>query len=268
MTSIQQRPGTPDPPFRPGVFRPDPAPATPVRMVAAATGTELRILLRNGEQLLLALVIPVVVLLGLTLTRVIDLAAPRVDTVTPGVLTLAVLSSAFTAQAIATGFDRRYGVLKRLAATGMSRSLLIAGKCGSVLAVVGGQLLVIGGVAAVLGWHPRGSWPLAIPLILLGVIALVGLALLLGGTLRAEAVLALANLIWLAMVGLGGVITPLASAPAWLRTIGGLTPVGALSDGLHAVLRFDAAPSVRVWLVLICWAAAAWAATVRWFKWQ
>lgn len=254
--------------FPDGVFRPDPRPASGRRRIAAAAGAELRIQLRNGEQLLLAIVIPLGVLLFLTLTRVVDLAEPRVDTVTPGVLTLAVLSSAFTAQAITTGFDRRYGVLKRLAATGMSRWLLMAGKCGSTLAVVCGQVLVIGLVAAILGWHPAGSWPFAVPLILLGVIAMVGLALLIGGTLRAEAVLGLANLIWLVLVGIGGVIVPLTSAPGWLRTFGGLTPVGALSDGLHAVLRLDQAPSARVVLVLVIWAVAGWAATVRWFKWQ
>ncbi|WP_029135961.1 ABC transporter permease [Nakamurella lactea] len=258
----------PAPTFPDGIFRPDPRPASAARMVLAAASTELRIQLRNGEQLLLAVVIPLGVLLGLTLTTVIDLDEPRIDTVTPGVLTLAVLSSAFTAQAIATGFDRRYGVLKRLAATGMSRSLLIAGKCGSVLAVACGQVLLIGVVAAILGWHPAGSWPFAIPLLLLGVIAMVGLALLIGGTLRAEAVLALANLIWLVLVGIGGVIVPLSSAPGWLRTVGGLTPVGALSDGLHAALNSDVVPSARVWLVLIVWTLAAWAATVRWFKWQ
>lgn len=253
--------------FRPGTFVPDPRPSSAARMTLAATRTELRIQLRNGEQLLLAIIIPVAVLLGLTLTTLIDLDHPRVDTATPGVLALALLSSAFTAQAITTAFDRRYRVLQRLAAAGMSRWQLIAGKCGSVLAVVCGQFVVLGIIAALLGWRPAGSWPLAIPISLLAVIALVGIALLIGGTLRAEAVLAVANLLWLAMVGIGGVIVPLTAAPGWLRTVGGLTPVGALSDGLRAALQQGAAPGVRIWLVLLVWAAAAWTATVRLFRW-
>ncbi len=260
---------TPDPAvFAPGTFAPDPRPSSPGRMTLAATRTELRIQLRNGEQLLLAIVIPVAVLLGLTLTGLIRLDEPRVDTATPGVLALALLSSAFTGQAITTAFDRRYGVLQRLAAAGMSRSLLLAGKCGSVLAVVCGQFAVLGFVAALLGWHPAGSWPLAVPVSLLGVLALVGMALLIGGTLRAEAVLAVANLLWLAMVGIGGVIVPLTAAPGWLRTVGDLNPVGALSDGLRAALQLDTAPTLRIWSVLVVWAVAAWAATVRWFRWQ
>lgn len=259
---------TAEPAFRSGVFTPDPRRASALQMVRAAAGNELRIQLRNGEQLLLTFVIPLAVLLGLTLTKVISLDQPRVKTVTPGVLTLAVLSSSFTAIAIATGFDRRYGVLKRLAAAGMSRSLLIAGKCGSVLVVVAGQVAVLGIVAAVLGWRPADSWPYAVPLIVLALFALVGLALLIGGTLRAEAVLAVGNLIWLVLVGIGGVIVPLTSAPGWLSTVGGLTPVGALSDGLHAALGADAVPSARIWLVLILWSILGWAATVRWFKWQ
>jgi ABC-2 type transport system permease protein len=253
--------------FAAGTFRADPRPAPARRMVLAAVGTELRIQLRNGEQLLLAVIIPIGVLLGLTLLRVIDLAEPRVDTATPGVLTLALLSSAFAAQAITTAFDRRYGVLRRLAAAGMSRWLLLAGKCGSVFTVVCGQFLILCLLAALLGWRPAGSWPLAIPITLLALIALVGLALLIGGTLRAEAVLAVANLLWLVMVGIGGIIVPLTAAPGWLRIAGGLTPVGALSDGLRMALQQDAAPSLRVWLVLLVWAAAAWAATVRWFRW-
>lgn len=254
--------------FAPGTFSPDPRPSSPGRMTLTATRTELRIQLRNGEQLLLAIIIPVAVLLGLSLTTLIELDDPRVGTATPGVLALALLSSAFTGQAITTAFDRRYGVLQRLAAAGMSRWLLLAGKCGSVLAVVCGQFAVLGIVAALLGWHPAGSWPLAVPVSLLGVMALVGMALLIGGTLRAEAVLAVANLLWLAMVGLGGVVVPLTAAPGWLRAVGDLTPVGALSDGLRAALQQDTAPTLRIWSVLLVWAVAAWAATVRWFRWQ
>lgn len=237
-------------------------------MMLAASATELRIQLRNGEQLLLALIIPIAVLIGLTLTTVIDLAGRRVDVVTPGVFTLAVLSSAFTAQAISTAFDRKYGVLQRLAVAGVSRTVLLTGKCCSVLVVVVGQLVVLGIVAAVLGWHPAGTWPWAVPVLLLGVAALVGLALLVGGTLRAEAVLAVANLVWLVLVGLGGIIVPLSSAPGWLHVIGSLTPVGALSDGLHDALRLDVGPGLRVWLVLLAWVAIGWTATLKAFRWQ
>jgi ABC-2 type transport system permease protein len=254
--------------FPSGTFAPDPRPAPPARRITATAGLELRMTLRNGEQLLLALVIPLLALIGGTLVSVVALPEPRVDAVVPGVLVLAVLSSAFTSQAITTGFDRRYGVLKRLAAAGVGRAQLIAGKCAATLAVIAGQFVILGGAGLLLGWRPEGSpfWVLVITL--LGTAAFIGLALLLGGTLRAEAVLAVSNLLWLVFVLVGGVIVPLNQSPAALRTIGELTPAGAMSQAFRAVLQDGAAPSAYSIVVLLAWIVVGWAATVRWFRWQ
>lgn len=261
-------------PFPAGAFTADPRPAGAVQMVRAASGLELRMLLRNGEQLLLALGIPLAVLIGLSTTSIVELASTpvdpsrRIDIVTPGVLALAILSTAFTSQAITTAFDRRYGVLKRLAAAGVGRSLLIAGKCGAATVVIVGQWIVLGAVALLLGWHPHGNPVWLLLLVLLGAAAFIGLALLLGGTLRAEAVLALANVVWLVMVVVGGVVIPLTRAPGWLRFVGELSPAGALSTALRAVLQAGTTPAATSLAVLAGWVALGWVATVRWFKWQ
>lgn len=261
-------------PFPAGAFTADPRPAGAVQMVRAASGLELRMLLRNGEQLLLALVIPLAVLIGLSTTSIVELASTpidpsrRIDIVTPGVLALAILSTAFTSQAITTAFDRRYGVLKRLAAAGVGRSLMIAGKCGAAMVVIVGQWIVLGAVALLLGWHPHGNPVWLLLLVLLGAAAFIGLALLLGGTLRAEAVLALANVVWLVMVVVGGVVIPLTRAPGWLRVVGELSPAGALSTALRAVLQAGTAPAATSLAVLAGWVALGWVGTVRWFKWQ
>jgi len=108
--------------FSAGTFAPDPRPARPARMLAAQGRLELVLLLRNGEQLLLTMLIPITLLLGLSLLPIVDLPTPRVNSVVPGVMALAVMSTAFTGQAIAVGFDRRYGALKRLGATPLPRS--------------------------------------------------------------------------------------------------------------------------------------------------
>jgi len=261
-------------PFPAGAFTADPRPAGAVQMVRAASGLELRMLLRNGEQLLLALVIPLAVLIGLSTTSIVELASTpidpsrRIDIVTPGVLALAILSTAFTSQAITTAFDRRYGVLKRLAAAGVGRSLMIAGKCGAAMVVIVGQWIVLVAVALLLGWHPHGNPVWLLLLVLLGAAAFIGLALLLGGTLRAEAVLALANVVWLVMVVVGGVVIPLTRAPGWLRVVGDLSPAGALSTALRAVLQAGTAPAGTSLAVLAGWVALGWIGTVRWFKWQ
>ena len=113
-------------------------------------------MLRNGEQLLLAVVIPVIVLVGMVrgADRLgLDYDHPVVDVVTPGVLALAVMSTAFTSLAIATAFERRYGVLKRLGASPLPRSGLLLGKVCALLMVEVLQLLVLSlvGAAARLG---------------------------------------------------------------------------------------------------------------------
>lgn len=255
--------------FAPGTFTPRPGRAAAGAMVRAAAGQELRIMVRNGEQLLLALVIPLGALVAMTVMTVGDLPQPRIATVAPGIAALALMSASFTSQAIITGFDRRYGVLKRLAATGFPRWLLLAAKCAATTAVVAAQFAVLAAVAVLaLGWRPHGNGLWVLLLAALGIAAFIGLALLLGGTLRAEAVLGVANLVWLVLVGIGGVIIPLTQAPGWLQVIGGATPAGALSNGLRAVLTDGAGPGLGPVLILAGWAAIGWLGTVRWFRWQ
>ena len=132
-------------------------------MVLAQARMEARLMLRNGEQLLLAVVIPVIVLVGgvAAAGRIgIDLDGHRaVDILTPGVLALAVMSTAFTSLAIATGFERRYGVIKRLGASPLPRHGLLLGKVLALLNVVALQLVVLVVVGLLLGWEPTLAAP-------------------------------------------------------------------------------------------------------------
>ena len=252
---------------------PSPAPgAAPVtRMITAQAGLETRVLLRNGEQLLLTLVIPVLLLVAFTLEPLVKVGQGlRVNFLVPGIMALAVISTAFTSQAIATGFERRYGVLKRLGASPLPRSGLIAAKTLTVLAVEAGQIAVIAVVGLALGWQPHGGVAgaaAAALLLLAGTAAFSGLGLLLAGTLRAEATLAMANLIYLVLLGIGGVIFPLARFPAGLRAVLLLLPSGALSDGLRSVLSGIPGSPARDLAVLVIWAAAAIVLAARTFRW-
>jgi ABC-2 type transport system permease protein len=252
---------------------PPPAPgAAPLAaMVRAQAGLELRFLLRNGEQLLLTLIIPVLLLLAFGHEDLVAIHGNRIDFVVPGILALAVLSTAFTSQAIATGFERRYGVLKRLGATPLSRGGLIGAKTLSVLAIEVLQVVIIAVIGALLGWHPHTSaagvvW--AALLMLAGTAAFSGLALLLAGTLRAEATLAAANLIYLVMLGIGGVLFPLTRFPAAIRPELRLLPGGALADGLRAALAHGGGLPGLDLVVLLAWAVAAIAVAARTFRWE
>ncbi|UER54329.1 ABC transporter permease [Kineosporiaceae bacterium SCSIO 59966] len=229
------------------------------------------VLLRNGEQLLLTLVLPVLVLLALTVGGLVELTVPpgreRVDVVAPGVLALAVMSTAFTGQAIATGFDRRAGVLRLLGTTPLGRGGLLAGRVLAVLVVQALQVLVLGGAALALGWapDPAGVLP-ALLVVVAGTAAFTALALLLAGTLRAEAVLAVANLVWVLLLAGGGVVVPPEHLPGPLAAAAPWLPSGALGEGMRTAL-VDGRPDVAALAVLTGWALVAGAAAARWFRW-
>jgi ABC-2 type transport system permease protein len=256
---------------------PAPAPGAALlpRMVRGQAALELRTLMRNGEQLVLTLIIPVLLLLAFGHENLISIGSDgrisRIDFVVPGILALAVLSTAFTGQAIGTGFERRYGVLKRLGATPLSRRGLIAAKTLTVLTVELGQFAIVLLIGALLDWRPAASPAAAVWVLLLllaGTAAFSGIALLMAGTLRAEATLAGANLLYLILLGLGGVLFPLTKFPAAVRPVLKLLPAGALSDGLRATLAHSAGLPLGDLLVLCAWAVVAIALAVRTFRWE
>jgi len=253
-----------------GTFVPRPGAAPLPRMLAAQTALEVRMILRNGEQLLLTLVIPLLVLAVFGTVEVLDLGSrpERMGYIVPGVLALAVMSSAFTGLAIGTGFERRYGALKRLGATPLPRSALLGAKGLAVLAVEALQVVLLCVVAFALGWDPSGS-PLAVLLLVLaGTGAFAALGLLMAGTLRAEATLAAANLVYLLFLVSGGIAVPLDRFPEAARPVLELLPAGALSEGLRDVLRDGAGFPVTALLVLVAWAAVAGPLAARTFRWE
>lgn len=261
----QLRSPLPDPAAAPG---PSPAPAARSQRWLAQARFETATILRHGEQLLVALVLPSLALVALALSDVPDLGeGRRIDLATAGVFALAVVSTAFTGQAIATGFDRRHGVLRFLGASPLGREGLLAGKLGAVGFVIAVQLLVLGTLGAVLGWRPDpGGIVPALVTVALGAAAFLALALLLAGTVRAEGVLALANLAWVLLLGLG-VLLPTDRLPDAVASVARLLPSGALGDGLRLPLVSGGWPLTE-WLVLGAWALAAGAAAARWFRWS
>jgi ABC-2 type transport system permease protein len=241
------------------------------RLVLTQARAEFFSTLRNGEQLLLTLIIPVVLLVGLSRATVVSLGSgPAIDVVAPGILALAIMSTAFTGQAIATGFERRYGVLKLLGATPLSRAGLIAGKTVAVVLVEVVQIAVLVLVALLLGWNSQGSWFVAIALLFLGTCAFSALGLLIAGVLRPEATLAAANAIYLLLLIGGGVVVPLSKLPAGLASIVQLLPSGALGQGLRDVLQHGLGWRAVVGpiVVLIVWSAGAGLLAARTFRWE
>ena len=241
--------------------------AAPVhRMLLTQTRAELTLVLRNGEQVLLSLVIPLGLLVLLVTVPFIEVQGGRADFFVPGVLALAVMSTAFTGQAIGVGFERQYGVLKRLGATPLPRAVLLGAKTLAVLAVEVLQVAAICLLGLALGWQPRGSVLPVVALVVLGTAAFSGLGLLLGGTLRGLTTLAAANLLWFVLLVLGGVLFPL-SAFGGAEPVLSLLPTAALSTGLREVLQAGALPVGEV-LALAVWAALSLGAAARLFRWE
>ena len=244
-----------------------PAPgASPVaRRVLGHAATEATLLVRNGEQLLLALVIPIGLLV---LGRTVGGSFGDLSVLGPSVLALAVWSSAFTSVAISTGFERRYGVLERLACTPLGRSGLLAGKALATSAVVLGQLVVIAVVALALGWRPAfaaGTAVLAVVAVALAGVTFSGLALALAGRLRAEATLALANVIYVLLLAGGALVLPLDRYPGPVQAVVQLLPTAALGEGLRAC----AVGTALLWplLSLLVWCGPGLLAAWKGFRW-
>ena len=250
-------------------YAPAPHAAPRTRMLAAQTRMEFRLLLRNGEQVGLTLVIPLLLLFFFNLPLLYSLDTPRrIDFVAPSIIALAVMSAAFTGLAIGTGFERKYAVLKRLGATALPRSILVGGKTLAVLLLELVQLVLITLFGLALGWHPHGDPLLVVVLVVLGTLAFGGLGLLVAGTLRAEVTLAAANLIWLILLFAGGIAVPLSKYPHAAFDVLRYLPSAALSDGLHQVLQNGDGLPLRATLTLVVWAAVALPAAARWFRWE
>jgi len=253
-------------------FAPQPGAAPLGRMVLAQASVESRLLVRNGEQLLLAIVIPVLVLVGAVVgaDRLgLDLGSRPVDVLTPGVLALAVMSTSFTSLAIATGFERRYGVLKRLGSSPLPRSGLLLGKVGALLLVEVGQLVVIGGVGLLLGWQPSPGAAGILGFVLAalaGTFAFASLGLFLAGVLRAEATLAAANLVYLLLLAGGAIVLP-ASSYGEFGSIAQWLPWGALGEAMRSALTAGVFPGAEL-AVLLAWGALGSLLTARTFQWE
>ncbi len=256
----------------PGTFTPRPGSAPLLRQIAAQSAMEAKLMLRNGEQLLLAVVIPVIVLVGgVEAAKHVDFGLDQrpIDALTPGVLALAVMSTAFTSLAIATGFERRYGVIKRLGASPLPRFGLLAGKIGALFVVELFQVLVLGAVAFAMGWQPHPGIEtilLGLEALLLGTAAFASLGLLVAGVLRAEATLAAANLIYLLLMAGGAVVLPASAYGSGGHLLTWL-PSGALGEAMRGALIHGECYGQQQ-VILLGWAVLGTVLTARYFRWE
>jgi ABC-2 type transport system permease protein len=247
------------------------APAGNLGSVTTRFGVELRLTARRAENLLAMLVIPVAVLVFFVWLGIPATAAEPVAFLVPGVLALAIVASGLVNLGIATAYERHYGVLKRLAGSPLTRAQLIGAKLGAVVTFEVLQVTLLLTIAAgFLGWSPAGpvNPALLVAAVLLGTAAFAGLGLLLAGTLRAEATLAVANGLFLATLLVGGIVQPLEQLPGPLAALAALLPGAALAETLRVALGAPAGDVTGSLAVLTAWAVALPVAAARTFRWE
>ncbi len=248
-----------------------------MRALTAQVRAELTMLATNGESLFLTAGIPVLFLLFFSTVHVLPTGTKHpVDFLVPGVLALAVMSSSMVALSIGTGFERGYGVLKRLGTTPLGRPRLLAAKIVTVVAVELVQAVVVVAVGFGLGWHPGGAGGgggavgvgAAVAAMVLGSMGFGGIALVLAGRLKALVNLAVSNSLFVVLLLVGGMLVPLSKLPGWLAGVARVLPASALADALHRALGTHLSVTTGDWVVLAVWAVAAPVAAALLFRWE
>lgn len=242
------------------------------RATITQTGVELRLTARRGENLLAMIGIPAAVLLFFGSTAVLPLpgSGDRVAALLPGTLALAIVATGLVNLGIATAYERSYGVLKRLGGSPLGRSGLILAKVMSLLVIEIGLVAVLTGIAGgLLGWRPGGAidWPTLLVAIALGTATFAGLGLALAGALRPELTLVLANVLFLVVLGIGGVLVPVAGLPEPVATLARLLPAAALTEALGDALG-GAADGAAPLATLALWAGGSVIVAIRAFRWD
>ncbi|CAB4809097.1 unannotated protein [freshwater metagenome] len=230
---------------------------------------ELIVMARNGEQLLLLVVIPVMLLVFFSQTDFLPTSSgSRINFLMPGILSLAVISTAMVSLGIATGFERSYGVLKRLGTTPLGTRRLVMAKVSAICIIEIAQLVLLIIVGQLLGWSPnRINIAQVLVLMLIGTSCFAGIGLTLAGRLRAEINLAAQNGLYLVLFLLGGILVPNDELPKTLGNVAQVLPSSLLSSLLRDSFNnntFDLTDAVA----LGGWAFAVCALAVISFKWS
>ena len=231
---------------------------------------ELAVIARNGEQLLVVIGIPTALLLFFSNIDLLPASERNnVDFLLPGILALAVMSTAMVSLGIATGFERSYAVLKRLGATPLGIPRLVIAKSCAVGVIEAIQFLVLIIIGVILGWRPAdASWGQCLIALILGTLAFAGIGLLMAGTLKAELNLAAQNAVYLILLLIGGVVIPITSLPSPLRAVGSGLPSGALADVLREAISNSGSHPQSSWVILSSWAIVTPLLASRWFRWH
>lgn len=232
---------------------------------------EIKLALTQGESLLVTIGIPVIALLGLSLTKALPLPAGisnATQFLVPGTMTLAIMATGMVSTSIATGVERSYGVLKRLGTTPLGRGALIAAKITSIVVIEVLQLGALAAVGLLLGWNPTGNVVQFVIAAALATAGFSGIGLFMAGTMKSEVIIGTANGIYLVLLFIGGMIIPLTALPGSIEMFARLLPAAALSEALFHAIGVGGSIPLWVWVNLAAWAVGAPILASKTFKWD
>ncbi len=245
------------------------APAPMHQAVRAQAGLELRLLLRNPESLIVTLGIPLAILVFFSVVDILPTGQDPVAFLVPGVLAISAMGTGLVAVAIQTAFERKYGVLKRLGASPLTRSGFLVSKALAVVAILAVQIVAILAVATVaLGWQVQGTVVVAIAATLVGGFAFAAIGLWMAGSLKAELTLALSNAVFLGLLLVSGLAFESEAMPPPVRAVADLLPSGALGNVLRAALTSPGEVDLGAMAVVLAWGVGATAAAAATFTWE
>ncbi|MHB8393555.1 MAG: ABC transporter permease [Candidatus Dormibacteria bacterium] len=253
----------------PGACEGDPQAASRWHSYLAQLRVELLLLLRQPENVLVILILPVLLLVFFAGVKVLPSVRGRpIDFLVPGILTLALMSTGLVTLGISTAYQRYYRVLKRLGGTPLRRGALVAAKATSVLLIEVGQVVLLLLIASLgFGWRGHGSPLLVVLVLMLGAFTFAAIGLTMAGALRAELTLGGANGLYLLFLVLGGIAVPIRQLPFFIQPIASALPPSAVSASLRALLEGRPFPTTSLAL-LAGWALVSGAAAVFWFRWE
>ena len=179
------------------------------------------------------------------------------DQAIPGILVMFVLMQGLTGTAVLLVVERRQGLLRRLAATPITRGEIVAGKwcarmaMGLVQVAVG---LIYGTLFFSMDWGPDFAMLLAVLIAWAGLCASAGL--LVGSIGRTEGqVIGLGVMSTMLLAALGGCWWPIEVTPEWMQSLARFLPSGWAMDAMHQLVNFQNGAAAA--LLPFLWISAA-----------
>lgn len=248
------------------------APRPRLRGIAAETvfiGRSLRHSLRDGESLLMAIMLPVMLMLMFTWVfgGAIDPSGAYVDYVVPGIiLTCAGFGASSTAVYVAN--DMRTGIIDRFRTMPLRASAVLTGHVvSSVLRNLFATAIVIG-VGVLVGFRPQADileWIALAGLIALYILAITYLFAAIGLAAGSPEAANGYGFVLLFLPYLSSAFVPVSSMPEWLQPVAAHQPITPIVETIRGLLT-DTSLGTEPWWA-IGWCLAILLVAVVWGSW-